>query len=139
MDLASHNVANIIVGISRPNPSNMFVIHTEYLDKAIVQYLKYSIKLCLFSGKRYKTYRCFHIYLGCNALYFKSYWLSKSALSKIHIYDLLSTCPLHHNVCKVHVHYKYVDQLIRDIVESSIIIDKMYKYYFIISKEVEWC
>jgi len=33
-DSVRRNVANVIVGTLQPqNPSNMFVIHTEYLDK----------------------------------------------------------------------------------------------------------
>jgi len=53
MDLVCLNVVNVIVGTLQPqNPSNMYVIHTEYLDKLIIiQYSNYSIKLFIFCGE----------------------------------------------------------------------------------------
>ncbi|KAE9533432.1 hypothetical protein AGLY_009070 [Aphis glycines] len=113
-DSVRRNVANVIVGTLQPqNPSNMFVIHTEYLDK-----VNHSTIFQLFDKAMHILWgNCVKhndvlLFVSDAAPYMKKAGDCIKALypKLIHV-----TCLTHalHNVCEeVRAHYQDVDQLI---------------------------
>ncbi|KAL4131518.1 hypothetical protein QTP88_008813 [Uroleucon formosanum] len=113
-DSVRRNVANVIVGTLQPqNPSNMFVIHTEYLEKVnhstIFQLFDKAMYILWGNGVKHNDVLLF---VSDAAPYMKKAGDCIKALypKLIHV-----TCLAHalHNVCKeVRAHYQDVDQLI---------------------------
>ena len=113
-DSVRRNVANVIVGTLQPqNPSNMFVIHTEYLEKVnhstIFQLFDKAIHILWGNGVKHNDVLLF---VSDAAPYMKKAGDCIKALypKLIHV-----TCLAHalHNVCEeVRAHYQDVDQLI---------------------------
>ncbi|KAL4143683.1 hypothetical protein QTP88_005988 [Uroleucon formosanum] len=113
-DSVRRNVANVIVGTLQPqNPSNIFVIHTEYLEKVnhstIFQLFNKAMHILWGNGVKHNDVLLF---VSDAAPYMKKAGDCIKALypKLIHV-----TCLAHalHNVCEeVHAHYQDVDQLI---------------------------